>query len=422
MSKFLLSNYDTDSNRQPRRKWVKPNDVEREVSGVSETDHEVEEEERNSAKKAAVVHSVDRKFASDFTESGEVVTEQEVIIREMPSKRRDDLIDRRRDDRRGSDGNDRRVIDGNDRRDENRLDRRRDDRRDAEDLDMRYDVLDRRYEDKRRDVGDLDRRGENGLDRRDIGALDRRSVEKKREYKAPTVSAEFISSSQSVDTPTINCYCTCKCKERVVYLEGPTGPQGPCGSNGQSGGAGPQGRAGQPGADGSQGPQGRRGPRGPFSLGPQGPPGEQGGRGIPGRDGAQGPQGFQGAAGRDGACLCPKDFLQRNSIQKTRFITKGGKRNIYPDDANIVIDCGTSVVLILPPSPTSCDSRDIDDYFVESRIINVCAVNGIHTIQTNSSDSRINSFLTSIVLGNKSNSSSNVLRFISDGRGSWIAY
>lgn len=388
--KFLRSNYeDTDARRQPRRRWVQTTDTEREISGISEQS-EADQEQTDSefvsegqygndknfssegqygVKGVPVLASTERKFASEFTQTGEEAnTQGVVIVKENSVKKKREMADKVRV---GSEKKDGHIKVASERRNVERV------------------VVDR-YE-----------KEGNGW-----------------EYMS-NIQPEIIAVSQSTGTPTINCYCTCRCKERARIVEGPQGPQGPSGREGLQGGVGPQGRSGLDGEQGPQGPQGKRGVKGPASIGPQGDQGVQGSRGF---QGYQGPQGPQGSPGKDAVCQCPKEFLQRNTIQKTRFITKGGRRSIYPDDSSIVIDSSASVTLVLPTSPLGVDSRDTEDYYVDSRTITVCSVNGIHTVTTSSQDSRINNFLTSIVLGNKSSSSSNVLHFISDGRGNWIAY
>lgn len=414
MSKFLRSNYDTDSKRSLKRRWVETSDVdadERDVSGVSGPDEENTDRETQSGGEY-------KKFASEFTQTGEQYIQPNPIIRKKEPISKDKY--------RNGDWN--RVDDGP--------------RNGGNEVRNRVDDGPRNgggSEAERQRNGDVGSRNSEAEKARNVEiSIERRRQEIRRREEEELGSGGgpigyqnlITTTSQSRDIPVVNCYCTCKCKERVVYVEGPSGPQGPQGRVGPAGegSEGPQGKMGFAGQDGRDGINGKRGAKGPpGATGAQGQTGEQGVRGFEGKAGAQGPQGPQGRNGidgRDAVCVCSKDPLHRGSVIRTRFITNGGRRTLNPDDTNVIIDSASTVVIVLPPSPIVADSRDVDDYYIQSTCITICAINGIHTINTNSSDTKINSFMNSIVIGNgnKYGSGSNVLKFFSDGRGSWISH
>lgn len=228
---------------------------------------------------------------------------------------------------------------------------------------------------------------------------------------------------------------------------GKRGPKGPCGTHGEKGNPGVQGSKGKPGKGGKQGPPGPTGPPGPPGPpggpgprgntgkdGPQGPPGPQGqpGRdGLPGGVGAQGPKGAEGPPGPPGPpglqgppgpmgpqgpqCPCIND------MSTARIINKGGTRSLHPDDKFVVINSSEHVNLVLPGAIEVVDETE-SDYYIETPVIQIFALNGLHSIRTLSKESKINGLLEVLNIGRGHGSKFTSCSIISDGNGGWIAF
>lgn len=231
-------------------------------------------------------------------------------------------------------------------------------------------------------------------------------------------------------------------------LDGPQGPKGdpgPYGPKGEQGIRGPKGEAGptgRPGEEGRQGVRGLRGPVGPTGLigphgpvglaGPRGPTGNTGERGPKGEVGPEGPRGHKGDQGSEGMrgpmgpsgqvgpmgstgargevgpagpvgppggpCLCTTDDLHMGRKVVVRTITGGGNRQIEPDDRYVVINSRTPVTLILPTYPVVAE-EGVEDFYFESRVLDIYIAEGSHTIKCGGKESRINNWLSQLTLG-----------------------
>lgn len=220
--------------------------------------------------------------------------------------------------------------------------------------------------------------------------------------------------------------------------QGPRGVPGPCGEKGCKGDTGPQGSPGVPGVPGPKGSRGDFGPRGPEGpIGPPGPKGDIGIRGPPGPEGPLGPKGDSGPQGPPGpqgpqgppgpACCKSKDHDPL--LIKVRIIENGGVHNLSSDDGFVVVSSSNSATLILPESARKSSNGEGSDYYIQERTITISATVGSHVIKTNSSDSKINIYMPSVVIGPRKINGDNDnygpgptrFTFIPDQKGGWYA-
>ncbi len=213
---------------------------------------------------------------------------------------------------------------------------------------------------------------------------------------------------------------------------GKQGPMGPTGCPGERGPEGPQGKDGPVGPkgcrghDGPMGPEGPVGPTGPQGMGVRGPIGPEGPVGPTGPEGKQGTPGPTGPVGPAGPSCCYSGSHNTNTAN-VRFIDNGGVHNVQEDDGMIIINSSNPVTMILPDSPKSTDNNT-GDYYSDVRVLTISSPLGSHIIKTSNADSKINTFLTSVVLGprkvtnNPSYGPGNLqMTFYPDGKGGWLA-
>ncbi len=204
---------------------------------------------------------------------------------------------------------------------------------------------------------------------------------------------------------------------------GPAGPAGPEGIQGPAGPTGPRGPRGDLGPTGPAGPQGRDGPAGAVGLkgdtGNEGPAGPTGPQGLDGPTGPRGPQGPQGPP-------CNACSSYDKTLRTVRYIQNGGTHNVQNDDSIIVINSSNSVTLILPES---AKWEQDDDYYQEVRPLTISSPIGSHVVKGSNSDTKINSYLTSVAIGPRKSGNGDViygpgnttLTFYPDGSGGWLS-
>lgn len=101
----------------------------------------------------------------------------------------------------------------------------------------------------------------------------------------------------------------------------------------------------------------------------------------------------------------------------------GGVRNIDATDEVVVVNSIASATIVLPESPKYTIPDD-EDYYANKRMITIMSTKGSHTIKPDRPESKINTFLSYMIIGPKiGGSGSGITRivFIADGAGGWVA-
>lgn len=88
--------------------------------------------------------------------------------------------------------------------------------------------------------------------------------------------------------------------------------------------------------------------------------------------GPKGPPGLQGIAGRD--CIC--------TSEKSRYISSGGHRTLFPETQKIILDSQDRIVLFLPEIQVK--SEEVEDSYYNSILYSIFCSKGGHILKSQS--------------------------------------